>query len=309
MKESDEQFDKVLEAASERTNQALSFCPVTVQEIFSESLHDSTIERIEREQNTLHLYVNTDGGFSSKALIHFSFNGVISEETDEPLQLGQWFIYDELQKTDHGFAFRVLFECPESQWTIEVKDLDARYFYHPAEYTRLRDEEKLDYMSMTEYTARLNPDYLYWFITPDVECVIQSISGNMLIENGSIDFQENEMIVTVGREHYSYHLNEYNPISFIYTNVYEDPYEHLNEPVPSEDLVKAALSNDLELQVRAWNTMYANPHELVESINQVLSKLELKEENELMLSVYAGHFHKEGILNETIIKKYRNILD
>ncbi|WP_227521546.1 DUF4085 domain-containing protein [Bacillus alkalisoli] len=32
----------------------------------------------------LHLYVNTDGGFSAKALIHLIFKGITSEETDVP---------------------------------------------------------------------------------------------------------------------------------------------------------------------------------------------------------------------------------
>ncbi|WP_078379843.1 DUF4085 family protein [Sutcliffiella halmapala] len=99
-----------------------------MQDVFTQSLHDATIERIERSENILHLYINTDGGFSSKSLIHFTFQHVTTEETDEPLQVGQWLIYYELQKTDSGFAFRVLFECPEAEWTIAMKRLEAKYY-------------------------------------------------------------------------------------------------------------------------------------------------------------------------------------
>lgn len=311
MQEADEEFEHILEAASERTNQALPFLPMPVQDVFAESIHDATIERIKRDQDTLHLYVNTDGGFNSKSLIHFSFIGVTSEESDKPLEVGQWFIYDELQKIDGGFAFRVLFDCPESQWTIAMKGLDAQYFYRPAEYSRLRDEEKLEDTSMTEYLTKLNPKDRYWFITPHVECSIQSLSNNVILENGSIDFRENVMSVTVGNERFSYDLSEYNPISFIYTDIFEDPYAHLNEPVPTEELETAALSDDLEWQVRAWNTMYVypNPHEISDIINQVLSKIEMTEENEMMISVYVDHFYKEKILSDVVVEKYRTIID
>ena len=71
----------------------------------------------------------------------------------------------------------------------------------------------------------------------------------------------------------------------------------------------AALSDDLELQVRAWNTMYANPKELADIINHVLLKMEITEENEMMLSVYASHFYKEEILKEAVIKKFRTLID
>ena len=240
-READKEFEQVLSAAYENTKNAVTYLPVSVQDVFAESLHDSTIERMERAEDRLHLYVNTDGGFSTKALIHFIFKGIIAEETDAPIQVGQWFIYDELQKTDDGFAFRVLFECPESQWTIAMKELDAQYFYRPKEYTKLRDEEKLEDTSITEYIAALNSEYHYWFITPHVECTIQSLSENIVIENGTIEFGQNEMVVTVGNERFSYNLSEYNPIKFIYTDVYEDPYAHFNEPVPKEEIEASGL--------------------------------------------------------------------
>ncbi|WP_416150309.1 DUF4085 family protein [Salipaludibacillus sp. HK11] len=311
MQEADEEFEHILEAAAKQTNQALPFLPTAVQDVFAESIHDATIERIERHQDALHLYINTDGGFNTKSLIHFSFIGVTSEESDEPLEVGQWFIYDELQKTDDGFAFRVLFDCPESQWTIAMKTLDAQYFYRPAEYSRLRDEEKLEDTSLTEYLTKLHPEDRYWFITPDVECSVQTLSNNLILENGSIEFGEEEMTVTLGNDHFSYDLSEYNPIAFIYTDVYEDPYAHLNEPVPIDDLETATLSDDLEWQVRAWNTMYAypNPHEISDIINQVLSKIEMTEENEMMISMYAEHFYKENILTNDVVEKYRTIID
>ncbi|MCM3766443.1 DUF4085 domain-containing protein [Neobacillus niacini] len=303
------EFEQVLDVALEHTKQAVTFLPPAVQDVFMESLHDATIERIVRDDDTLHLYVNTDGGFSTKSLIHFMFEGVTSEETDTPIKIGQWFIYDELQKTADGFTFRVLFECPEAEWTINAKHIDAEYFYRPKPYTKLRDEEMLEETSLAEYAAMLNRENRYWFITPDVECVITSLSEKIAIENGSIELGQTEFVVTLGNDRYSYPLDQYNPIQFIYTDVYEDPYAHFNEPVPVDELEAAALGDDLELQARAWNTMYAYPSELKDIINTVLGKIEMTDENEMMLSVLVSHFYTEGILTEPMINKFRTVMD
>jgi hypothetical protein len=79
--------------------------------------------------------------------------------------------------------------------------------------------------------------------------------------------------------------------------------------VPLENLEVAALSDDLELQVRAWNTMYANPIELADTINRVLLKFEITEENEMMVIVYASQFYKKKILTEAVKEKYRTFID
>lgn len=309
IREAEVEFEKILDAASENTMQSVSTLSTAVQEVFSESLHDAIIERIERKDDTLHIHINTDGGFSSKSHIHFSFHHVITEESDELLQVGQWIIYYELQKTKSGYAFRVLFDCPDSEWTIGIKNIDATYYYRPACYTILRDEEKLEETSFLEFIKELNPDFRYWFITPDVTYPIQSFSENIQIENGSISFEEDKVIVSLENERFSYDLDGINPISFIYTDVYEDPYAYQNEPLPTDDIEAAAFSQDLELQVRAWNTMYTNPNDLSDIINRVLLKMEITEENEMMVCVYVNHFYNEGILTETVKEKYRTIID
>lgn len=309
MQESDKEFEQILDTAHEQTANAVTFLSKAVQDVFEESLHDSTIERIEREGDTLHLYINTDGGFSSKSLIHFFFENVISEESDEPLEVGHWIVYYELQKTNDGFAFRVLFDCPDAEWTISMKNLEASFYYRPALYTLLSHEEKMEVTSFEDYIAQLNPDYNYWLNTPDVTSVVKALTKPISLENGTLEFTQNEMIATVGNKSFSYNLEEYNPIQFIYTDVYEDPYAHLEVPLPIDEIEAAALGQDLELQVRAWNTMYANPLELAEIINRVMAKMEITEENEMMASAYANHFYQNGILTEDIVEKYRSLIN
>ncbi|MEC1523796.1 DUF4085 family protein [Neobacillus niacini] len=309
MQDSAKEFEQTLDAAYEQTQQAVAYLPMAVQDVFAESLHDAIIERIEREGNTLHLYINTDSGFSTKFHIHLIFKDVIIEESDDLLQLGQWLIYYELQKTDAGFAFRVLFDCPEAEWTITMKGMDAQYYYRPMVYTRLRDEEKLEETSLAEYVSLLNPDYRYWLITPHLKSSINTFTDNLILNKGNFKLGQNEMVVSVENQRFIYDLTEYNPIQFIYTDVYEYPYAHFNEPVPTEQIEAAALGNDLELQVRAWNTMYANPKALADIINRVLWKIQITEENEMMVSVYASHFYKSEILIEAVLERYRNLID
>lgn len=306
VREMEQEFEQILNAAYEHTKEAVSFLSPQVQEIFDESLHDSTIDRIERDGDTLHLYIDTEGGFSTKSYLHFTFEGIQSEETDEPLQIGHWIVYDELQKTKDGFAFCILFESPESEWTIAMKSLEAEYFYRPSAYTKLGDEEKLDETSLEDYIKQLNPDLRYWMMTPDG---IFALKKNMSLEDGELELDQNRIVLTIGNEQFSYDLEQHNPIKWIHTDVYEDPYAQFNEPIPAEELEAAALSDELELQVRAWNTMYSNTEELADIINRVLAKLEVNNEIEMMVSVYVSHFYENGILTEAMIEKFRAFLD
>ncbi|MCA1041521.1 DUF4085 domain-containing protein [Bacillus infantis] len=308
MREGDREFEQVLDAAQEQTKQAAALLSPAVHEVFEESLHDAVIDRIEREPDTLHLYINTDSGFSAKSYIHLTLQQITEGDTDE-LQEGQWLIYYELQKTAAGFAFRVLFEGPDAQWTIHMKDMTARYFYRPAIYTRLSDEGKLEDMPLGEYTAELEPGKRYWLAAPDVLSEISRLGEIILLEDGKLEIEKNKAVITTSNGRFTYTSDEFNPISAIYTDTYEDPYAHLNEPVPSEELEAAVFSGIPEQQVRAWNTMYTNPEDHAENINRILKNMEITEENEMMAAVYAAHFYKAGILTEENIKKYGGLFE
>ncbi|MBG9452698.1 hypothetical protein ABE61_01020 [Lysinibacillus sphaericus] len=98
-------------------------------------------------------------------------------------------------------------------------------------------------------------------------------------------------------------------IHFLHTDTYEDPYAHFSEPVPIQDLEKAALGTDyLELKVRAWNTMYANPVQLAEKINQILMQMNPAQEDDMMQNVFIRHFYNEGILTTELQAKFNDIL-
>ncbi|MBU9722805.1 MULTISPECIES: DUF4085 family protein [Bacillaceae] len=309
IRDGEKDFEKVLDAAAAETEKAASSLPASVQEVLSEGLHDTQIDRISRTKDTLHLFINTDGGFTTKAYIHFTFKEILSEESDAPLQVGQWFVYHELQKFDSGYALRVLFDCPDAEWTIAMKDLEAVYYYRPASYLTLNDEEKLEETTFTDYIAQLPHDYNYWLITPDVTCKVKAFSEKIELENGTLALSDKEAVVSFGNMRFTYSLEEYNPITFIYTDVFETPYSEQEEPLPLGEVEEAALSDDLMLQVRAWNTMYADPHTMADIINRVLWKVVVTEENEMMIHVYANHFYEAGVLTEDVIEKYRDLFE
>lgn len=309
MRNSDREFEQVLNAAHEQTTQAAAHLSPAVQEVFTDSLHDAIIERIERENGNLHLYINTESGFSTKPYIHFTFHHITEEEAAEQLQTGQWLIYYELQITAAGFAFRVLFECPNAQWTIHMKDLTVQYFYRPVLYTRLKDEGKLEDMPLGKYIAQLPQGQRYWLAAPDFISEISSLEESVLLADGKLEVNQINAVVTTSSGQYTYPLEEYNPIGFIYTDIDEDAYAHLKEPVPPEELEAAIFSGIPKQQVRAWNTMYTSPEEHAETINLIMEKLEFTEENEMMLFVYANHFYKAGVLTEDNMKKYGELID
>ncbi len=312
IREGEKEFGTVLNAAYENTKKTIPFLPENVQEIFNESLHDSQIVRIEREGHQLHLYLNTEGGFTPKAMVQLIFKDIDLEKSDEPLQTGQWYIYNELIKTENGIAFRVLFDCPNTEWTIEMKDIDAKYYYRPVNYVMLKDEGRIAEKDFYEYISELNKEHDYMLITPNVEIPIKDFTQNspyILLDEGSLEFKENKLLVLINHEKFEYDLTEQSVIQFIYTNVYENPYARFSEPIPEEELEEAVFSNDLELQVRAWNTMHANPENLKDTINRILLKINIADENETTLWVFINHFYKHNILTEQVIEKFKEIIE
>jgi len=43
------------------------------------------------------------------------------------------------RKAANGMALRVIFDCPEVEWTIEAEELDAEFYYRPKTYSDFAD--------------------------------------------------------------------------------------------------------------------------------------------------------------------------
>lgn len=309
VRKQEETFEKLLEAAYDQSEKAAANLPPTAQAVLTEGFHDAIIERVEREGRNLHLFINTESGFYNKAYVHLQLLNAFNEEADKPLQPGQYMIYDELMKITDGYALRVLFDAPESEWTISMANIEASCYYRPAYYTIYHNEEMAEELSFENYIKQLNPDHNYWLITPDISCPIKLDVNEILLESGKISCVEDKTIIIVANRHYEYSTDEYHPTNFIFTETYEDPYAQNNEPLPEEEIESAILGTDLELQVRAWNTLFANPMKHVDLINNVLLQTEISDENEMLLAVFISEFNEKGILTEEVIQKFQAMID
>ena len=279
----DQTFREVLQSAHGMKQQAMPYLPQSAYDVFSDSLHDAQIQMLERDDETVAIMLNTSGGFTSKAIVILKFIG-IQQEVGQ-LEKGSWYIYDELQKTADGFALRVIWQCPEVEWTIHCKTIEAAYYFRPLAYHDAK--EQTDWQS---FHKLLNRSYQHFFISD----VVIPWDFTMPEERTDGVYIDNVKIANSLQE----------CIALVYCDNYEDPYAIFSVPVPAEELEQAIVSNDLEWKTRAFNTLYANPLDHREIINRILQKIHIQEENEMMISIMVQHFMKQGILDEETKKRF-----
>lgn len=250
--------------------------------IFEGTLHDAVIEKVTRSGLNITLHVNGTRGFNAYSYVELTFENVSFEEGT----LGYYYIYDELIWTGERYGFRVLSDNPYKEWTIAFEQARAKYVYDPA----VKDEAE-SFETIADYVAALNPKLRY---------VVKV--GHQLIDVNLIDFD-----FTVDGLFAKGHFigNSVEAVAGgIYTYDYENPHAHFSEPVPLNDIYDFALSDDLELRVRAYNTLYEHGADFAEVANRILRDTVINEDNELILGVIAGHFAKLGYLDEDNKKKY-----
>ncbi|MGM9950629.1 MAG: DUF4085 family protein [Lysinibacillus sp.] len=288
MKEQHRLFENTLEKAGESREEALPLLSEHAQEVFQDSLHDGVVTNVERIGNDLAVMLDMKGGFTSKAIILLKFVNVSSEEGF--LESGSYYIYDELRRTDKGVALRVIFDCPEMQWTVECETIEAAYYFRPATYFE-RDEE----MGLHEYVESLNSAYRHVFINDAI--VPWNLETPQRKDDG---FYVGGIKVAETTE---------ECIEHIYCETYEDPYAIFSIPLPQEELEEAALGDNLEMQVRAFNTLYAEPETNKEIINRIFRNITVHEGNEMIVSVMVSHFEELGLLDEDIVNRFRDAFE
>ncbi|KOP72422.1 hypothetical protein AMS59_15945 [Lysinibacillus sp. FJAT-14745] len=298
--EQEQLFENILDAAFEEKQKTLAYMKPMEREVFEQSLHDAKIVSIRRNTTQVELTFDMAGGFTAKSIISLTFNNVISEVGQ--VELEQFYIYDELRKTANGIALRVIFDCPEVEWTIEAEELDAEFYYRSKTYNDFAENG-----NFSAYIQTLQLENGLIFITPQLKKQVVGLQQQapfLIFENSYL--YENEHGVFVDSIRVADKLDDC--IHFLHTETYEDPYAHFSEPVPVQDLEEAALGTDLELKVRAWNTMYANPVQLAEKINDILMQMNPGQEDDMMQRVFIRHFNKEGILTTKLQAKFKDIL-
>lgn len=254
----------------------------SAQVIFDGTLHDGIIEKVTRKGNDIKLHVGGTRGFNAYSYVELTFEGVSFEEGE----LGYYYIYDELIWTNERYGFRVLSDNPYKEWTIYFEQARAKYVYDPA----VKDEAE-NFETVADYVAALNAALRY---------VVKV--NHVLIDVDLTDIQESEEGWFAAGHFIGKDVAAV--AATIFTHDYENPHAHFSEPVSLEDIYDFALSDDLELRVRAYNTLYEQGAEFAEVANLILQDSVVTEDNELILGVIASHFARLGYLDKDNQRKY-----
>lgn len=288
--EIEEQFIQMQVAAGENTQNVIPKLLPNAQIIFERTLHDARIESTSWEGEDYHVLLNCSGGFlpESYVLMKFIDASVVSGEIPN----NAYYIYDECIATENGIALKVLFDGHSNEVVIAAKTIDAVSVFHPKSIH--------DYMETDDwetFVTSLNPNLLYFWIEEGLIKNVESFdfaNGMITISNQTVSLKD---------------LPARDVYKQLHCNKYEDPYALFSEAVATEDLIAYVHSGDLEKSIRAWNTMYEKPFELVDIINELLLHYPNVDDNEMPLSIYVRHFYKEGILSSEVMKKYHHLFN
>lgn len=270
-------YEDIRTASFEKRDEIVSKFSETGASVFEQTLHDGEVLRVERENGNVSVLLDMSGGFTPKAVIVLTFL-----QATETGGLGGSYIYDELIENEDGYGLRVLTGYPYEEWTIFFKDVTANYLYRPAAYA-----ERDQYDSWATFYAALNQELRY-FIVENFEFV-EVILAEMTQRDNGIYVQE----ILLGE-------TAEQAMESLYCDTHVNPYAHFSEMVPVEELEQAALSDDLTLRVRAFNTMFELGEPIAPIVNRVLRVIEVEEHEEMLMEITANHFDKFGRLDEDV---------
>lgn len=255
----------------------------SAQTVFSQSFHDGKILSAEQQGNNFILLLDMSGGFTVESIIQLVFHDV---ETAGHLE--GFYVYDELIKIEDRYALRVLssFGSPYAEWTICFKDVTAKYLYRPAVYI-----EPGEVATWEDYVIALNLNDKY-FIVKDREFVEIHLATLSQTDNGIF---AGEVLLGDTFEEAK---------ERIYCATYEDPYAHLSEPIPIDELLCAIFDVEQNIRVRAFNTIYALGEDAAYIVNAALRKVDKSTDDNLYFGIIASHFDQLGCLEDDVKLKW-----
>ncbi|MGN7479432.1 DUF4085 family protein [Solibacillus silvestris] len=247
----------------------------SAQHVFQQSLHDGKILNAEQQGNEFTLLLDMSGGFTVESIVQLVFHSAQTEG-----ELEGYYIYDELVKNEEGFALRVLssFGSRFAEWTIFFKDVMANCLYRPSVYI-----ERGTIATWSEYAAALNKDDKYYIVN---NSRFMGIDLASLSQTDRGIFADGVLLGDTYEE----------ARERIYCATYEDPYAHLSEPIPADELLFAMFDSDQNMRVRAFNTIFARGEEVAYIANAALRKADVNEEENMYFCIIANHFNQLGCL-------------
>lgn len=306
VQEEEQSFKQLLAGAHRCSTEALAYCSESVQDVFSQSLHDSQIWRIERVNGDVSITIKCDC-FTSMEVVVLVFENVLWESPEVGIHINHL----ELQKTNKGFAFRMICEN-NMEWTIEAKALHARSYYYPVAYGHLYNEGVLQNTSFEQYIKRLNPHDHYTLISQDIESPITKFPNQapfIELATGEVQVRQDGVFSVLHNQHYRLGDDAKVLISHIFTDQFEDPFEIKRTPLPEEEIEAAIFGDNPILQVRAWYTLQENPQHFSMSINRIFEKFEHTNHTHMTLLVYVNFFYKASVLRDDLIGKFMELFE
>lgn len=295
-----------------------------------QGLHDASILHVVRKEDAIRITLDGTGSFTNANRIVLTFQRVKEEQSELPLQEGQYWLYEEVDVHEVGAVFRVLVDGPMTQWAVVAEDVIIEYYYKATSVAIWQDEETIfgataKEVEQTETSVGVsfpgkykellmeqNGGYLTHNLIVTAQAVVdvgRLFSSEELIDEGELLWISQNVALD-----YSGGLEPtviYKEIGQIAENVeqfleaclsteYVDEMEIFSVPLSDEELEPAVLGDNLELMVRAWNTMYEQPEKHVPLIEKGLLFLLVQEDENLlnMGSTFAFLFEEKGIFTE-----------
>ena len=306
VQEEEQSFKQLVKEAYLCTKETLAGCSKSVQDVLSQNLHDSEVWKIERMDGNVSMTIRCDC-FTSMEVVVLVFEDVLGESSE----VGVYINHLELQKTNKGFAFRII--CENNQeWTIEAKALHARSYFYPVAYGHLYNEGLLQHTTIDAYIKKLNPLEQYTLISKDIKSPITKLLDQapfIELEIGEVQIRQEGLFVVVNEQQNRLGDDVGVLFSHLFVDHYEDPFEIQRIPLPEEEIEAAIFGNNPILQVRAWHTLQGNPQHFSHIINRIFKKFEHTEQNQMTLLVYVKFFYKASVLTDDIIQKYKELIE
>ena len=341
VKRQQQMYEAVVEQAHAHFESIRDQLPEGFVKIWGEGLHDASILHVVRKDDTIRLTLDGAGSFNKANRIVLTFHGVKEEHSESPLKEGQHWLYEEFDVHEAGAVFRVLVDGPMTQWTVVAKDVTIERYYKANNLPVWQDEDLIAGASVEEISE----------VEEKLQAVFPAKYKELLAEQNGGQLTHGliataEEVVDVGRlfvveelvregellwisQNIALKFSEDSEPTVVYKGIgqiaenierfledgvsteYVDEMAIFSVPLIDEELEPALFGEDLDLMVRAWNTMYERPEDYVPLIEKgLLFLLAQKDENLLnMGSTFAFLFEDKNIFTEDFKERLKDFVN
>lgn len=339
--EMEKKYREVFEQAHDHFESIYDQIPENFVKLKEARLHDSQILHIARKDDEIRLTLDSSGSFNNASCIVLTFQKVREEHSELPLEDGQYWLYEEVDVHEEGAIFRVLVDCPMTQWMVVAEDVRIEFYYKADSLPVWKNDESVlgaSVAELSEIEERLQVEFPVAYrallaeqnggrLTHDLIAIAGTVvdvgplmgtdklvrTGELvwLSHNVALQFHEETEPVVVHKNIGQLAENFGQFLERCLSATYTDEYAIFSIPLADDELEPALLGEDLELMVRAWNTMNEHPENYVPLIEKGILFLLNQEDSNLysMGSTNAFIFDNKGVLTAAFKEKLKEYED